>query len=151
MYCRNCGEKAQEDALFCAKCGYALKSGEVMERSTNIATVKKEGSGTAIASMVLGILGVIFGIISLLIALAYSTYESYTYMDLYGSLSREYQSAKTLAAIMIVFLPAVLSIIGFSLAIASRGKLKNGANTAGLVLNIITIIICILDFIMIAG
>lgn len=151
MYCRNCGEKVQEDAAFCAKCGYALKKQEVMESTASNVTVKKEGSGTATASMVLGILGVIFGIISLIIALGYSAYESYTYMDLYGSLSREYQSAKMVAAIMIVFLPAVLSIVGFSLAIASRGKVKNGANTAGLVLNIITIIICVLDFIMIAG
>ena len=54
-------------------------------------------------------------------------------------------------AISVIFLPAVLSIIGISLAFSSRGKIKNGANTSGIVLNLITIFLCVAEYIIIAG
>ena len=69
----------------------------------------------------------------------------------FEKLSVAKDSEVTFMAIAIVFLPAVLSIIGFCLALASRGKIKNGSNTAGLVLNIITIILCVAEYLMITG
>ncbi len=150
MYCANCGEKVQDDAVFCAKCGNALKRAEDVSVPKQAVMVKTEGRGLATASMVLGILGIIFSIFTLFIALGYATYVSYEY-DFYDSLyyANTIEAANAIAAVMIVFLPAVLAIIGFILALASRGKIKNGANTAGLVLSIITIIICVLEVVMI--
>ena len=153
MYCSKCGEKTQEGAAFCANCGNVLKEkDEVVAVNNPVVPTKPQGSGMATASMVLGILGIISSIITLFIALGYSAYMSYEY-DFYDSLyySSTIDTANAIAAVMIVFLPAVLSIIGFSLALASRGKIKNGANTAGLVLSIITIIICVLEVVMIVG
>ena len=147
MYCAKCGERISEGATFCGNCGNVLK------RTNEVANVARpQGSGMAIASMILGILGIVSSIITLFIALSYSAYVSYAY-DMYDRLyySDAINTTNIVVAVFIVFLPAVLSIVGFSLALASRGKIKNGANTAGLVLSIITIVICVLEVIMIVG
>ena len=145
MYCPNCGAKVDEKAVVCVKCGVSLK------KETNN-TNQPEKSGAATASMVLGILGLIFGVITLLIALGVSSYASNSLeMQLYGSISSSYEEEKLATAIGIIFLPGILSLIGFILAITSRGKVKNGSNSAGLVLNIITIILCVIQFLMITS
>ena len=145
MYCSNCGEKILDGASFCSKCGNQVGK---KEASTTVnMVVKPEGSGAATASMVLGILAIIAGVITFMIAAGMSTYTGFVNDNLYGV----YDSEVTFMAIAIVFLPAVLSIIGFCLALASRGKIKNGSNTAGLVLNIITIILCVAEYLMITG
>ncbi len=153
MYCSNCGEKVQEGAAFCAHCGNSLKK-ESNVNSTNNAPVmvpSVPGHGTATASMVLGILAIIAGVITFFIAVGFSAYMDHSHADLFGYFSNTYDSEIMITAISVIFLPAVLSIIGFCLAISSRGKIKNGANTAGLVLNIITILLCIAEFVMITG
>ena len=145
MYCPNCGAKVDEKAVVCVKCGVALK------KETNN-TNQPEKSGAATASMVLGIIGLIFGVITLLIAIGVSSYASNSLeMQLHGLISSSYEEEKLATAIGIVFLPGILSLIGFFLAIASRGKVKNGANSAGIILNIITVILCVIQFLMITG
>ena len=155
MYCSHFGEKIAEGASFCAKCGNAVKKEEAnnsvntVTASTNTVVMKPAGSGAATASMVLGILAIVAGVITLFIAVGFSAYN--TYSDFYSYVSSSYQTELVFAAIGVIFIPAVLAIIAFGLALGSRGKIKNGANTAGLVLSIITFVICILDYVMITG
>ena len=92
---------------------------------------------------------IVAGVITLFIAVGFSAYN--TYSDFYSYVSSSYQTELVFAAIGVIFIPAVLAIIAFGLALGSRGKIKNGANTAGLILSIITFVICILDYVMITG
>ena len=150
MYCSNCGTKVEENARFCANCGYALNGKEESVTNNNSVVVQSvPGSGTATASMVLGILAIISGIITFFIAVSISTYMTVNHLA-HEYISYTYNDELMVMAIMVIFVPAVLSIIGFCLAISSRGKIKNGSNTAGLVLNIITILLCIAEFVMVA-
>lgn len=149
-FCTNCGEKLEENAVACAKCGTAVKEKEKSVPATQTPE-KKPGGGLATASMVLGIIGIIFGVISLIIALAFAAYMSeQTGYRLYRAFVRDtYQAEKMVASIMIVFLPGILSIIGLPLGIGGHGKGKNGASITGIVLSLITIVICIVDVVMI--
>ena len=149
MYCPNCGEKVQDGASFCANCGNSLKSEKqnLVNNSNNVAIQSVPGSGTAIASMVLGIIAIIAGVITFFIAMGMSTYMVFSFMPH----SNTYHSELVITAVSVIFLPAILSIIGICLAIGSRGKIKNGANTAGIVLNLITIFLCVAEYIIIAG
>ena len=154
-FCTNCGAKVEENSAFCVNCGAPLKAKqeEVMTRdeTSSVATqTMSVRSGAATASMVLGIIAIIVGLITFLISVSVTAYMSSSVSyRLYNTYSNS--SENIAVAIGIVFLPAVLSIIGFSLALGSRGKVKNGANTAGLVLNIITIVLCVLQVIMIVS
>lgn len=154
-FCTNCGAKVEENSAFCVNCGAPLKAKqeEVMtqdETSSVAPQTMPVKSGAATASMVLGIIAIIAGVITFLISVSVTAYMSnavsYRLYRTYSS-----GSENIALAIGIVFLPAVLSIVGFSLALGSRGKVKNGANTAGLVLNIITIVLCILQVILIVS
>ena len=151
MYCSNCGEKVQEGASFCSNCGNRLKKDDISTNNTSQPVTMQSipGSGTAIASMILGILAIIAGVITFFIAVGLSSYIDRA--DWYGHFYDSYDSEIMVTAISVIFLPAVLSIIGFCLALGSRSKIKNGANTAGLVLNIITILLCIAQFVMMVG
>ena len=152
MYCSNCGEKVQDGASFCANCGNALKGEKqnLTNNSSNVTIQSVPGSGTAIASMVLGIIAIIAGVITFFIAMGMSTYMDLSH-SVHEIISNTYHSELMITAISVIFLPAVLSIIGICLAIGSRGKIKNGANTAGIVLNLITIFLCVAEYIIIAG
>lgn len=152
MYCSHCGEKVQEGAFFCAKCGNVIHKEKIVNNtvaSSNAVAMRPAGSGAATASMVLGILAIVAGVITLFVAVGFSAYN--TYSDFYSYVSNSYQTELVFAAIGVIFIPAVLAIIAFGLALGSRGKIKNGANTAGLILSIITFVICILDYVMITG
>ncbi len=46
-----------------------------------------------------------------------------------------------------ILLPTILAVIGFILAITNSNKIKN----SGFILNIITIILCVIQFLMITG
>lgn len=98
----------------------------------NIQYPMKKNNGAAIASMVLGIIAMLWAFLSL-IALGevseetfwiYSTSEFIGYIIGFNLLS----------------LPT--SIVGFVLALTSRKKIKNGFNTSGLILCSICLVIC---------
>ena len=109
MYCSNCGNKIGEKAVVCVKCG-ALVNGK------NVSSPVK---GKSIASMVLGILGILFALNTI------STYSLYFSENIF-----EY-----------ILIPATLAIISICLAGSARRVEKNGFNTAGFWLSISTFII----------
>jgi uncharacterized membrane protein YvbJ len=70
MFCPQCGEKIPDDAKFCPKCGAALTAKVERARAPAPATTKERTSGMAVASLILGILGIsilaiIFGAIGI--------------------------------------------------------------------------------------
>ena len=56
MYCPKCGEKNEEGVKFCSKCGASLTESK---KGTN----KKESEGLGVASIVIGIVSIIFAFI----------------------------------------------------------------------------------------
>jgi uncharacterized membrane protein YvbJ len=70
MFCQQCGEKNPDDAKFCSKCGAALTAKAVRAEAPAPVATGERTSGMAIASLVLGILGIsilaiIFGAIGI--------------------------------------------------------------------------------------
>ena len=106
MYCSNCGKEVDKNAVVCIHCGCALNN--------NMQT-KKKGHGKGIASMVLGIIAIVFALAafgnvsddSLRIALRFT--------------SSSYQFGYAIGTVLI---QAVLAIVGVCLAIAEKNRKK---------------------------
>lgn len=126
-FCSNCGAELKENADFCVECGVAVK------KFNN--TPKPEGRGCGVASLVLGIASIIQGMFSLFIFMCLVLDGEFFYFD-----------EKIIFGFFFLFTPTVLSIIGLPLGISSRNKNKNGINLTGLILNIITLAICLFGF-----
>ena len=141
-YCSNCGAEVNENAAVCVKCGYALKSNYVTQSSN----AQPQSSKT---SMVLGILAVVFGAIAFLLVLAVQSYLTSTYDGRIQRLATNFESTRLGLMILFIPVPGILSIIGFILGLTN--KVKSGAKTAGIVLNAISLILCVIMFIIIQG
>ena len=147
-YCSNCGAQIDEKAVICVKCGVPVASAGTIQQQTNVPS-GNSGHGASTASLVLGILGVISAVITLLIAIGIVSYNSSSYYGVYSSYSSEYDLEKLITALFLVAVPGILSLIGLPLGVfCKRGS---GAKIAGIVLNIIAISICVIEFIMIMG
>lgn len=136
MFCYNCGKEVDDNAVICVNCGVALKKSEPLE-----AEEEKPKRGKGIASMVLGIISIIF--VLLCLASLSSVISSMEYALESNESYVEYSFAYKLGVcigLSIYTLPT--SITGLCLACSERRKSsKNGFNTAGLWLNLITLII----------
>ena len=130
MYCSNCGKKLDEGAVFCSGCGSKIGEIQVANASSEVVL----GKGKSIASLVLGIVGVLLGLLYL--AASLSIDDTYL-VDIYESYAFRFGYA-----IGSVLLPIICAIVGLCLALSARGKKKTGLNTAGLVLSIITFVLC---------
>lgn len=126
-FCSNCGKEINENAVICVNCGVAVN---------NMVSNKKKtpGKGLGIASMVLGIIAIFYGMISILMSTVLLMAGEYFYFE-----------EKIIVSIVFNFLPFILSIIGISLGLGSISKVKSGMNITGIILNTITIIVCILS------
>ncbi len=132
MYCENCGNKVEENADICLKCGVFLKK----NNQKNSSSSPKIGKG--IASLVLGIVAIFFCISG------FAAFES-----LEESLM-DYEGIQRIGfAVGFIFIQTVCSVPGFCLAIAERMNNKNGFNTAGFWLGIISFICIALQFIFV--
>lgn len=129
-FCSNCGNKLDENAVVCVKCGVATCNLQQVK-------TKQPGRGLSIASMVLGIIAIFYGTCFSLTSIMISLIEEF------------YNEEKIVFSIGFNFLPLVLSITGLSLGISSRSKIKNGKNITGIILSSITILLCILSVITI--
>ena len=141
-YCSNCGAEVNENAAVCVKCGFALKSNEV----TTASNVQSQSSK---ASMVLGILAVVFGAIAFLLVIAVQSYLTTTYDGRIQRLATNFESTRLGLMILFLPVPGILSIIGFILGLTN--KVKGGAKTAGIVLNAIALVLCIIMILIIQG
>lgn len=145
-YCSNCGAEIDEKAVICVKCGVPVSGSNVSQPQN---TTQKSGHGGATASLVLGIIGLVFAIISLLISLGVVYSTSYVSSYYYDDYSTGFDVARLISALLIIALPGILSLIGLPIGIfCKRGS---GAKIAGIILNAIAILICAADVIMIVG
>ena len=131
-FCSNCGSEITENAIICVKCG-------VPTDKFNYVKPKRPGRGLSIASMVLGIISIFYGS-----AFAIGPIIMFTTGDFYIGNYIE----KLIFAIIYHFWPLAISITGLSLGIASRFKIKNGMNMTGIILNSITIMLCVISIII---
>lgn len=132
-FCTNCGAELHENADFCVKCGVAVRKTNTIQ---NTASPKQEGKGCGVASLVLGISSLLQGMFSLFIFMCLLIEGEFFYFE-----------EKLIFGFFFLFTPTVLSIIGLPLGISSRNKNKNGINLTGIILNLITLSICVLGFI----
>ena len=150
-YCSNCGEQIDEKAVICVKCGVPVSGNNIQQPTYNqpASNVPKQGHGAATASLILGIIGLIVGIITLIIAIfiyiGNASTPLYEY-DYYLSYSVMESSVKIGISFLLCFLPGILSLIGLPLGAFCH---KGGPKIAGIVLNAITIIICIVQVVII--
>ena len=156
MYCTNCGERVDDNASFCVKCGTPVYTEMSTEKNNvsdvyyNSRTVKYRRSGAATASLVLGIIAIIFTLFTFIGSIGMAVYAEKTLeVKVYSKLSSSFDAEKMMIALGLSLLPSILAIIGLCLAIGSRGKVKNGANGAGIILNTITIIALIVQTIIV--
>lgn len=141
-YCSNCGAEVNENAAVCVKCGFALKTNEV----SSTGNVQQQSSN---ASMVLGILAVVFGAIAFLLVIAVQSYLTTTYDGRIQRLATNFESTRLGLMILFLPVPGILAVIGFILGLTN--KVKGGAKTAGIVLNAIALVLCIIMILIIQG
>ena len=145
-FCSNCGEKIDERAVVCPKCGVPV-NGESMIQTTS---TSKQGHGAATASLVLGIIGLIAGVISVIVAICvyafYTGVSAYDAYRTYAAYSTVDNSVRIVITILVSLIPGILSLIGLPLGCFCR---KGGPKVAGIVLNIITLVLVIADIVLI--
>ena len=132
MYCVNCGNKVDENADICRKWGVFLK-----KENQKTATVSPK-IGKGIASLVLGIIAVFFCLS------AFAAFEDleYTLIDYEGTRRIGFAAG-------FILIQTTLSVLGFCLAVAERMNNKNGFNTAGFWLGIVSFICIAIQFIFV--
>lgn len=125
MFCRNCGKEINKTDNFCNQCGTST--------GNNIKLINQNKKGKGIASMVLGILAVIYTL---------SAFSLASEIKIEYSLNSTSGFIGSLIGLFIIEL--TLAIISISLAISERKKHKNGFNTSGLWLSISAFILMII-------
>ena len=128
-FCTNCGNELNENAVFCVKCGIATNN-----ITTPVVKPKTPGKGLGVASMVLGIIATWNSICSLFIFIC--LLASGEYFLVYE---------KMLFGFIFLMVPITLLIIGGSLGIASMSKVKSGINLTGVILNVVSLVLCLLS------
>lgn len=141
-YCSNCGAEVNENAAVCVKCGCALKSNDAL---VNQPTCEQSSK----ASMLLGIIAIIFGAIAFLLVIAVQSYLTSSYEGRIQRLASDFESTRLGLMILFLPVPGILSVIGFILGLTN--KVKSGSKTAGIVLNAITLVLCVLMIVIIQG
>ena len=119
IQCPECGKSISDTAVSCPNCGY---------QPINTNTQYKKiipGRGFGISSMVMGILGAIYGLSAFI--------SAYT--------EPEYTRAFIIGTTILPILFAILALV-FGLVAGSKGYSK-GQKKAGIVLGIATMILCI--------
>lgn len=131
MYCSNCGNKVDEKAVVCVKCGVLINNKINVIKNEN-----KQNNGRGIASTILGIIAV------------YISLTAFRVMPDVDSIISSYNEEEVFFfAIGIVLLQTIFAIISLLLALFERKNNKNGFNTCGFILSIISLLISFVQFI----
>ena len=134
-FCSNCGKELKAGADICLHCGVLLNKPSAPVKN------KIPGKGSSIAGMVLGIVACVWAFFAL-VGMENLPYE----------LKYFYSTAQYIGyAIGYTLFSFAPSIVGLCLSVSSIKKQKNGKNTAGLVLNIIALLISVVLIITILG
>ncbi len=76
-FCRNCGTQMVDGAVFCIKCGTADIAAMPCQ-SIEPQQPKKPGLGYGISSMAVGIIGLFYSFVVMLICISESTYDPFS-------------------------------------------------------------------------
>ena len=128
-FCTNCGNELNENASFCVKCGVSTNN-----ITTPINKPKTPGKGLGITSMILGIIACFESICSLFI---------FVCLLIAGEYFLPYE--KLAFGFLFLMVPVTLLIVGGSLGLASMSKAKSGMNLTGVILNAVSLVLCILS------
>lgn len=132
-FCSKCGNAVNDTDNVCSNCGNQLNTAQINQ--IVIAKPKIPGRGFGISSMILGILGLVYGLAMLgniLIAL-----EDFS----------KYYLESLISPTVIWTIVALLAII-FSVCALGR-KYRNGISASGLILGILGFAMCITDIVII--
>lgn len=127
-FCTNCGNKIDENAIVCVKCGVPTDNYPIKK--------KIPGRGLGIAGMVLGIIGTYYSVIYFIIS--FIMFISQTYVE----------NEAIMLAIIFNFWPIVIGIVGLCLPIAAIKQNKLKITMAGIILNIATLFISFVGIIL---
>ena len=154
--CEYCGKDLKPEADVCLHCGKLInkdkKNEEIESKNIEEQSVKERqkekipGNGKSIAGMILGIVSstwVFFEILSL--GIVSFVLNELLYYNYYASAA----IIKISFAIGYTLFSLVPSLVGLPLSISGFTKRKTGKNTAGIILNVIALIISILIYVYI--
>lgn len=162
MFCSNCGTKLNQDSTYCSKCGKKVKTEKkevVVEEEVKQPIVQSQvqhyvapnRSGAATASLVLGIIDIVFIVFACFLTFCFSAYviDSHSSYYYYSSDSEVIENIVTV--ILINILPFIMAVTGLPLGIFSNTKNKDNrsAKTAGIILNSITLFLCIVQIVVV--
>ena len=144
-FCSNCGSELKENADVCLNCGRMIKKDNNLNQLYNNYTQvdyykpKSIGKGFSIAGMVLGIVAILWAFKSLL-----------SIEEVEDSISYYYYFSEIIGFIVgYTIFSLAPSIVGLCLSINGYRKQKNGLNITGIILNIITLAIVIIEIVYI--
>ncbi len=133
-FCSNCGNKLDDKAVICVKCGMSTGYIDVPTK------VKVPGKGLSIASMVVGLVA-IFNSVSISLSLPFS-------MFVFNKTMINFEFVKVMTILFSMIFPLASSITALSLGISSLSKIKNGFNKTGIITGSVSIFICIITLIV---
>lgn len=135
MYCSNCGNKVDEKAVVCVKCGVLINN-----KNGSLQCDNKPNKGKGIASMILGIIAVYFSL---------STFSNLP--NISSFLEPFYRGDMSLFSLSLrfVLLQSIFAIIAISLAISEAKNNKNGFNISGFCLSIVSFLISSIEVVYI--
>ncbi len=131
-YCPNCGKELNENADVCLNCGKLL---------TNNKRINKQKKGFSIASMVLGIISVLWTI-SMLLSLEQGI-ETLK-VELYYNEEFIFFIFYFIGYTMFSLTPAILALI---FGIKNNKENKNGMAISGIIMSVISLISCLFVFV----
>lgn len=120
-FCRNCGTQMVEGAAFCIKCGTA-DIAAMPYQSIVPQQPKKPGLGYGISSMAVGIIGLFYSFVIMLICISESTYDTFSVIAPLG---------------MIGGMPLVAVILS---GLSMKCGRNNGFSKAGLITGLIGLV-----------
>ena len=65
-FCSNCGSEINENDIYCLNCGVLVQNNNINQTLSNDYNIKQNipGKGLSIAGMILGIISIVFALIS---------------------------------------------------------------------------------------
>lgn len=131
MYCCNCGNKLDDNAVVCVKCGVSINNNNL---TVNNSSRKKESNHA-------GIISIIIGIISFCLTIKVMT-------NGIGNISMMNMEEKVVYGIKLVINPFIWAFISFLSAIGSKNR-NRMSNIIGLSLSLLTIFFLLTEIVMV--
>lgn len=152
-FCPNCGQQIEEGTSFCRNCGCNLSAAPAQTPINQVNYVQQpnyaaqnpaqRGKGLAVASLVLGIISLLYSLISLaaLSGVEDSLIEAYETSGLESAMVAKISFG--IGFVLVVTITGILSLI-FGI-----NRKKYGLGKAGIILSSIALVIAVISFIYI--